>query len=62
MNEIPEALRAELDALLAQPEVEINCADVSETKATDWVDAERAKFLRAKTQNALSENEHLKAD
>ena len=62
MNEIPEALRAELDAFLTQPEAGINCADVSETKAADWVDAERGKFLRAKTQNALSESEHLKAD
>ena len=46
MSKVPEALRAELAAILAKPESEINFADIPETVAADWADAKRGKFYR----------------
>ena len=46
MSKVPEALRTELAALLAKPELEINFADIPETAAADWAGAERGKFYR----------------
>ena len=46
MSKVPEALRAELAATLAKPELEINIADTPETVAADWAGAERGKFYR----------------
>ena len=46
MNKVPEALRAELAAMLSKPELEINFADIPETVAADWAGAELGKFYR----------------
>ena len=46
MNKVPEALRAELAAMLAKPESEINFADIPETVAADWAGAQLGKFYR----------------
>ena len=62
MNKIPEALRAELDALLAQPVAKINFVDIAEATISDWARAERGQFYCPTKQSAPGANEYVKVD